>query len=198
MSEASLLGLVTVMTMGSRLARSSALGSWLRATGAKHVARLARSSLRGRESSRTSISTMAHIMSDKINPFLAAGRTLDRLVTAGSIGDEVARMLLGGPDNKAEMEKRWLCSAVLLSDDKMYVVPAEGGLQYDNEAPKMEPGRGYYHVRIAPNRFRQGVVSGATLPSACLSPKRTFGREAPLVSVAKRTTPGVYQHPLPY
>ena len=53
-SEASLLGLVTVMTMGSRLARSSAQGSWLRATGAKHVAQLARSSLRGRESSRTS------------------------------------------------------------------------------------------------------------------------------------------------
>ena len=65
-------------------------------------------------------------------------------------------------------------------------------------SPEMEPARGYYHVMIAPNRFRQGVVSGATLPSACLSPKRTFGREAPLVSVAKRTTPGVYQHPLPY
>ena len=49
--------------------------------------------------------------------------------------------------------------------------------------------RGYYHVMIAPNRFRQGVVSGATLPSACLSPKRTFGREAPLVSVANALLP---------
>ena len=77
---------------------------------------------------------MALNISDKINPFLAAGRTLDRLVTAGSIGDEVARMLHGGADNKEEMEQRWACSAVLLSDEKMYVVPAEGGLQYDNEA----------------------------------------------------------------
>ena len=49
--------------------------------------------------------------------------------------------------------------------------------------------RGYYHVMIAPNRFRQGVVSGATLPAACLSPKRTFGREAPLVSVANALLP---------
>ena len=77
---------------------------------------------------------MALNMSDKINPFLAAGRTLDRLVSAGSIGDDVARMLHGGADNKDEMEKRWACSAVLMSDDKVYVVPAEGGLQYDNEA----------------------------------------------------------------
>ena len=38
---------------------------------------------------------MALNMSDKINPFLAAGRTLERLVTAGSIGDEVARMPCG-------------------------------------------------------------------------------------------------------
>ena len=30
---------------------------------------------------------MALNISDKINPFLAAGRTLDRLVSAGSIGD---------------------------------------------------------------------------------------------------------------
>ena len=32
---------------------------------------------------------MALNMSDKINPLLGAGRTIDRLVTAGSIGDEV-------------------------------------------------------------------------------------------------------------
>ena len=31
---------------------------------------------------------MALNISDKINPFLAAGQTLDRLVSAGSIGDE--------------------------------------------------------------------------------------------------------------
>ena len=161
-----MLGLVTVMTMGSRLARSSALGSWLRATGAKHVARLARSSSRGRESSRTSISTMAHNMSDKIN-----------LSHPPSPRGE-------GWESKREGEEGGGASL---------------GWGFGvRGSPKMEPGRGYYHVMIAPNRFRQGVVSGATLPSACLSPKRTFGREAPLVSVAKRTTPGVYQHPLPY
>ena len=77
---------------------------------------------------------MAHNMSDKINSFLGAGRTIDRLVTAGSIGDEMARMLHGGEDDKAEMEKRWSCTAVMMSDDQMYIVPATGGVQYDGEA----------------------------------------------------------------
>ena len=84
-------------------------------------------------------------MSDKINPFLAAGRTLDRLVSAGSIGDEVARMLHGGPDNKEDMEKRWACTAVLLSDGKMYVYDNEAGWRVKLFADGKLDGRGRWY-----------------------------------------------------